>query len=110
MKTLPAERRGRSRLPLRVPVRLNPVDGSASIHTFTENISSDGFYCICPKRLAPGDTYRVDVSLPGSHADPGGIVIRCHVRVMRTDTPGVGLGFGIGCRIENYFIGDGPPE
>jgi hypothetical protein len=28
---------------------------------------------------------------------------------MRIDTPVVGTGFGLGCRIENYFISDAPP-
>lgn len=108
MNTLPTERRGRARLPLRLPVRLNTPDGSLSIDSFTENISSDGFYCICSKRLTPGEVFKVDVSLPGFQADQG-IVIRCQARVMRTDAPGVGLGFGVGCHIENYFIADAMP-
>jgi len=91
---------------LRLPVRLNK--GSASIESVTENISSDGFYCISPTRFVPGESFKVDVSLPGFQADHSGIVIRCEVRVTRTEKPQVGLGFGIGCHIENYFIGDAP--
>jgi hypothetical protein len=107
MTTVPAERRRRARLPLRLPVRLNRV-GGASIDSFTENISSDGFYCICPTRFAAGESVKVDLSLPGFQADHSGIMIRCQVRVTRTETPEVGSGFGIGCHIENYFIADGP--
>jgi hypothetical protein len=109
VSVVPAERRNRARLPLRLPVRLNALDGSASVESFTENISSDGFYCICAQRLMPGQSFKVDVSMPGFQTDHSGIVIRCQARVMRTDRPTGGTGFGIGCRIENYFIADGPP-
>jgi len=109
MINVPAERRTRARLPLRLPVRLNSLDGAVSVESYTENISSDGFYCICPQRFAPGESFKVDVSMPGFQADHSGIVIRCQVRVMRTDKPALGSGFGIGCRIENYFIADGSP-
>jgi hypothetical protein len=106
MTTVPSERRSRARLPLRLPVRLNMPDGSGSIDSFTENISSDGFYCLSPRRFEAGENFKVDVSMPGFQVDHSGIVIRCQVRVMRTDPPGARLGFGIGCRIEHYFIAD----
>src|SRR5271169_4052191 len=96
------ERRSHTRLPLRLPVRFNKVNGSPAINSYTENISSEGFYCISPRPFAPGDCCEVDVSLPSCGTDRCGAVIRCQVRVVRADASGVGPRFGIGCHIENY--------
>lgn len=102
MTTWPAERRRHVRLPLRLPVRFRKINGTPSITSHTENISSDGFFCISPEGFALGDCVRADVSLPDNGTAQNGAVIHCQVRVVRTEAPGPGSGFGLGCRIENF--------
>src|SRR5580704_13996351 len=102
MTTPSAERRIKVRLPLRLPVCLHMVNGSPGINSFTENISGDGLYCISPIRFVPRESLTADVWLPAAGPARCGAVIRCKVRVMRSDALVVGGGFGIGCRIETY--------
>jgi len=107
MTTPSDERRIKVRLPLRLPVCLHMVNGSPGINSFTENISGDGLYCISPIRFVPHERLTAEVWLPTAGPARCGAVIRCKVRVMRSDALVVGGGFGIGCRIETYtFIAE----
>jgi len=97
------ERRKSERLPLRLPVRFMRVQANSC---FTENISSEGFYCISPDPFMPGDRLDVELSLPAHN--PGRcekrVRLNCQVQVVRIDSTWLGPGFGIGCRIETCTL------
>jgi hypothetical protein len=97
------ERRKSERLPLRLPVRFMRVSSNSF---FTENISSDGFYCISPDPFMPGDRLEVELLLPAHN--PGRcekrVRLNCQVQVVRIDSTWLGPGFGIGCRIETCTL------
>jgi len=74
------------------------------VETVTEDLSSDGFYCLSKFRPAPGDlvacTLEVPVHSPNrtQHMVP----LDCRVRVVRVEGPNADGLFGLGCRIEDY--------
>jgi hypothetical protein len=99
------ERRKYERLPLRLPVRfINERASSASC--FTENISTEGFYCVSPDAFVPGDLLEVELLLPAHN--PGRrekrVRLKCQAQVVRIDSTWLGAGFGLGCRIETYRL------
>jgi hypothetical protein len=100
------ERRKQERLGLRMPVRFSGVDPSAAVSCFTENISSDGFYCICSEPLVPGERREVHLLLPAHSYGraEAGVDIKCQARVVRIDSLGSGPGFGVACQIEKYTL------
>jgi PilZ domain len=102
LRALPLmEHRKYERLPLRLPVRFINERGSAT-SCFTENISSEGFYCVSPDPFVPGDLLEVELFLPAHNPGRGEKRVRltCQAQVVRIDSTWLGPGFGIGCRIE----------
>ena len=99
------ERRKYERLPLRLPVRFINERGSAT-SCFTENISSEGFYCVSPDAFVPGDRLEAELLLPAHNFGRGEKRIRliCEAQVVRIDSTWFGPGFGIGCRIEGCTL------
>jgi hypothetical protein len=99
------ERRKYERLPLRLPIRLS--QGTAQISSgVTENISSEGFYCVSPDAFVPGDMLQVVLLLPAHNPGRGEMraCLTCQAQVVRIDPTWLGPGFGIGCRIETYSL------
>jgi len=106
LRALPLiERRKYERLPLRLPVRFINERGAIT-SCFTENISSEGFYCVSPDPFVPGDLLEVELLLPAHNSDRGEKRVRlaCKAQVVRIDSTWLGPGFGIGCRIEAYTL------
>jgi len=99
------ERRKYERLPLRLPARFINDRGSATC-CFTENISSEGFYCVSPDPFVPGDLLEVELLLPAHN--PGRrekrVRLICQAQVVRIDSTWFGPGFGIGCRLERCTL------
>jgi hypothetical protein len=100
------ERRKHERLSLCVPVVFAMAHGATAVTCLTENISGNGFYCICPEPLVPGERLEVHILLPthGSSRYPAKVDLTCQVRVVRINSAGSGLGFGVGFEIENYTL------
>jgi len=98
------ERRKRTRIALHWPVYLYREQGGASVESMTENLTSNGFYCVAREPFQMGEQLDCVIVIPagafGYSADP--IRLQCRVRVMRVedqiDT------FGLGCAIEDYEL------
>jgi len=99
------ERRKYERLPLRLPVRLSRGGASASSGV-TENISSQGFYCVFPDPFVLGDQLQVVLLLPAHNLDHGEmrVCLTGQAQVVRIDSTWMGPGFGIGCQFEAYTL------
>lgn len=97
------DRRRRERVVLHWPVRLFPTEKPV-VETATENISSEGFFCITKKPFKPGERLLCEIVIPlesfGSPEPP--ILLRCHVTVKRVED--IHDAFGLGCHIEDYAL------
>jgi hypothetical protein len=105
------ERRRRKRIPLHWPVRLFRQPGTTSVESATENLSSEGLYCITQEAFKAGERLQCVIVIPGKSlglSEPA-IRLQCHVTVKRVED--LNHGFGLGCHIEDYDLltGSSPP-
>lgn len=105
------ERRGRVRTKLHWSLLFRDRHGE-TMESTTENLSSQGFYCLCQTPVACGEVLLCWVTVP-SH-DPSGnkgqMVLECDVRVVRTEASPTGGRFGVACRIEDYRFASTEPR
>lgn len=97
------DRRRMQRMPLRWRVLLTRASGKQGVvETETENLSSQGFYCISEEPFGVGERLCCVFSPPArsfGHAGPA-MLMRCIAEVMRSEPRGVGA--GLGCRINEF--------
>jgi len=103
------DRRKRPRVALRWPVRLFRQPEGRSIESTTENLSSQGLYCIASEPFRPGERRRCEIAIPGESLGflDSSIRLQCHVAVRRVEH--LDRGFGLGCHIEDYSV-DSPMQ
>jgi hypothetical protein len=99
------ERRASVRTALHWPVLLRHKH-LEPLESVTENLSSQGFYCLAQTPLTSGETLQCWLTVP-TH-DPSGVrervVLECTVRVIRSEAAPINGLFGIACRIEDYHF------
>ena len=99
-----ADRRNRIRTQVRCPVRFLRADAMDVLETTTQNLSSDGFYCLIESQFVPGESMACTLMLPAHqpHSTERMLLLECKVQIIRVEAlNGDGL-YGIGCRIEDY--------
>src|SRR6266849_681746 len=98
------ERRKRKRVALHWPVRLFRGQAAASVESITENLTSNGFYCVSREPFQIGERLECIIAIPsGSFGYSGSpICLKCRVRVTRVEDGSDG--FGLGCYIEDYDL------
>jgi hypothetical protein len=103
------DRRKRKRVAVHWPVRLLQEPGTQWVETTTENLSSEGFYCICAEPLKPDERLECVIVVPGESFGSAEPVLRlqCHVIVRRVEH--LPEGCGLGCHIEDYAVASGSP-
>jgi hypothetical protein len=98
------ERRKRMRIALHWPVYLYRDEGAASVESTTENLTSNGFYCVSKEPFQLGEQLECVIAIPagafGYSADP--IRLQCRVKVVRVENQ-IDC-FGLGCAIEDYEL------
>jgi hypothetical protein len=79
---------------------------AAVVDTVTENLSSDGFYCLTAVPFVPGDIRFCTLTAPACDPEDsrGMILVECRVRVVRVQALSERGLFGMGCRIEDYHV------
>ena len=71
----------------------------------TENISSEGFYCLCPEPFTIGEELECTISIPSrSGTDGTKLILECRVRVVRVETYTADGPVGIGFHIETFSV------
>jgi hypothetical protein len=104
------ERRIRVRTKVHWPVVFRYRHGEA-LESVTENLSSQGFYCLSQTPIPSGEALLCWLTVP-TH-DPSGVkgtvMVECHVRVVRSDAPTAEGLYGIACRIEDYRLACSEP-
>jgi hypothetical protein len=101
----PVNRRKRARL--RVEWRLQfSADGHAAVETVTQDLSSDGLYCVVGTPFVPGEVRECILHVPARDPedDSRSVPVPCRVRVVRVEwLAETGL-YGVACRVENYHF------
>ena len=97
------DRRKRPRVALHWPVRLFRQFEGPSVESTTENLSSEGLYCIISEPFKPGERLQCMLAIPeGSFGLESSVGLECHVTVRRMEQ--LRSGFGLGCHIEDYSL------
>lgn len=98
------ERRKRKRVALHWPIRLFRSPTATSVESTTENLTSNGFYCVCHEPFELGERLDCIITIPaGSFSySASRICLQCRVRVTRVEDQSEG--FGLGCYIEDYDL------
>jgi len=99
-----ADRRNRIRTQVHCPVRFLRSGTMEPLETTTQNLSSDGFYCLIKSPFVADESVACTLSLPAHqpHSTEQMLLLECKVRIIRVEVlDGDGL-YGIGCRIEDY--------
>jgi hypothetical protein len=70
----------------------------------TENLSSEGLYCITERRFKTGERLLCEIILPGVGLGypESSIRLQCNITVRRVEN--LQRGYGLGCQIEDYAL------
>jgi hypothetical protein len=98
------ERRKRQRMALRWPVRLFRDPAAPSVNSTTEDLTSNGFYCVSKVPFRPGERMECSIAIPAGSFGYAESPIRLQCRVCVTRVDNRGDGFGLGCYIEDYDL------
>ena len=96
------DRRKRPRVAVHWTLRLFRQPGKPPAETVTENLSSEGLYCVTHQRFKPGERLQCEIVIPANVGTGSPVVIECHVTVRRVES--LHPGFGLGCHIEDYSL------
>jgi PilZ domain len=104
------DRRKRKRVAVHWPVRLFPPAGTSSLESTTENLSSEGLYCITSEPFKTGERLQCEIVIPGERLgfSESYMRLQCHVTVKRVEH--LRQGYGLGCYIEDYSLSTGTPS
>jgi len=105
------DRRKRARVRVQWPLQFGGGSGKA-IEAVTHDLSSHGFYCLTSSPMVPGEVRVCTLSLPANHPDQLNLVIpvHCRVRVVRVEALAERGPFGVGCRIDDYWVHQAPVD
>ena len=101
------DRRQRKRVRVHWPGRLFQQPDRLSVESTTENLSSEGLYCITRKAFNIGnigESLLCEIVIPGENFGAGEPTLRlqCHITIKRVER--LDRGFGLGCHIEDYSL------
>jgi PilZ domain len=99
-------RRKRTRAQLHWPLSFPLTGTTETVQTTTQDLSSDGFYCVANGRFVPGEarhcTLLVPTHRPGGENSP--LQVLCKVRIIRVEVTGERGFYGVGCQIIDYRL------
>jgi hypothetical protein len=109
---LAGDRRKRTRVAVHWPVRLIRQPRAQPVETTTENLSSEGFYCITKEPFQSGERLQCEILIPGEGlgSSESSVRLQCKVTVRRVENLGVISAFGLGCHIEDYALATAPAD
>src|SRR5882724_8685317 len=93
-----SNRRKRKRVSLHWPVRLFWQTGRPPVESITENLSSEGLYCMTREAFKPGEHLQCMIVIPETVVGlESPILLECQVTIRRVEN--LQHGFGLGCHI-----------
>jgi hypothetical protein len=96
------ERRNRRRIRVHWPIQLLLRSARRAISSTTLNVSSDGFYCLCPEAFERGEVIRCLIAIPCCGS--GNLRLHCRIRVVRVERDHANGGYGMGCQILQFSV------
>ncbi len=100
---IPPDQRRRPRMRVHWPLRFYRSSGPATVETMTQDLSSDGFYCLARGQFVAGEALACVLGVPTYHPNTGHMVwVECRARIVRVAPAAEEGCCGIGCRIEEY--------
>ena len=106
--SLPLNRRKRTRLGVHWRLQFREA-GCAAVETVTQDLSSEGLYCLVGVPFVPGEVRECILHVPARDPedDTRSVPVSCCVRVVRAEgLAETGL-YGVACRVENYHFAEG---
>ena len=99
--------RSTPRLPLTYTLSFSRPGEAWRVVTKTENVNCKGFYCVSERRFSLFERLDCEMVIPwvSSQFGRGDLILLAVVEVLRITPRGMGRGFGMACRLENYTIG-----
>jgi hypothetical protein len=100
------ERRRRLRADVHWPVSMLRHSSRAPVECVTDNLSSEGFHCLCDEPFVPGEFVECVIFVP-THTRNGQrevLGLRCLVQVVRVESVSASGRSAIGCHIEDYRV------
>lgn len=103
------ERRSRVRTNVHWKVTIFREHSSGAVEAVTENLSSDGFYCLTAARFAAGEGLVTLLHVPAHDPRDRKLthVFRCEARVVRVEATHVDGWFGAAFHIVDYCVWGG---
>ena len=99
------ERRRAPRIPVKVPVKLRPTEGTTPYMLSAEsvNLSGSGVLFSIDAKLKVGSTIEMTFTMPTEVAGAMPMKIRCTARIVRVEEPPGGAGkTGVAAHIERF--------
>ena len=98
------ERRKRERMRLQCPVQIFRAPEGLALEASTVDLSADGVYWISKGAFSPGERIQCSIFITpsGFRAPKTPLYLHCRVHVVRVEATEVG--FGVGCRIEQFVL------
>ena len=96
------ERRSRSRLVKRLPVRLRSTPGSTEVTAHTRDVSSNGVFLYTQSRLVEGAEVELVLILPPELTAGEKFWVCCHAQVVRVENQG--RQFGVAAEIQRIDV------
>ncbi|MFY9740377.1 MAG: PilZ domain-containing protein [Candidatus Sulfotelmatobacter sp.] len=93
-----AERRSRSRLVKRLPVRVRDSSGSTESTAHTRDVSANGIFLYTQSRMVEGSDVELVLVLPPELTSGEKCWVCCHARVLRVES--FGEQFGVAAEID----------
>ena len=99
-RAMNGERRRRARLKLHCGIQLCSVDDHRIVKTETDDLNSEGFYCISDQPFSPGEHLECDLvtTVDDMSFQSPSLVLHRRARVLRVEVRGLEPGFGIACQ------------
>jgi hypothetical protein len=102
-----SDRRGHTRVSLRLPLILISSATSSTIRSETEDVSMHGFFFRSTQMLSPGERLKFMLLLPGvagALQPVRAMYLKGEVEVVRVTAFAGDSAFGIGCRMSHYRV------
>jgi hypothetical protein len=97
------DRRSRSRVVAKLPVRVRSTAANAELSAETRDVSTNGVFLYTNSRMAEGSDVELVLILPPELTSGEKCWVCCHARVLRVEQ-GPGKDFGVAAEIERMDI------
>ena len=97
-----AERRSRSRLVKRLPVRVRNAHDSTDVTAHTRDVSTNGVFLYTQSRVVEGAEVEIVLMLPPEFTSGEKCWVCCHAQVLRVES--LGEDFGVAAEIRRIDV------